>query len=292
MKPARFDYFAPTAVDETLTALAQHGDAAKVLAGGQSLVPLMNMRLARPEVIVDINRVAELDYVRSRNGGLVFGALTRQRQLERQPLFRERFPVLVEVAEQIGHFQIRNRGTIGGSLAHADPASELPAAMSALEAEFELRSARGSRTVAPAEFFVTYLTTALEPDELLTEIHIPALPPGTGASIYEVSRRHGDFALVGVIALLVPDASGGIASGRIALFGVNPVPVRPAEAERVLAGQTPSEELFRQAGALASKDLEPDGDIHASAEYRKEVSAVVVRRALVVAAARMGSARA
>jgi CO/xanthine dehydrogenase FAD-binding subunit len=290
MKPAKFDYVAPSSVAETVAALAQYGDGAKLLAGGQSLVPLMNMRLARPEVLVDINGVAELDYMREApDGGLAIGALSRQRQLERQPIVRERFSVLTEAAELIGHFQIRNRGTIGGSLSHSDPAAELPAVMTALDAEFVITSSNGSRTLSPSEFFVTYLTTALEPTDLLTEIRVPALPSGTGSRVYEVSRRHGDFALVGAVTLVEPGANGAIGKARIALFGVNPTPVRALEAESLLAGQAPSEALFREAGELAARDLEPDGDLHASAEYRKEVAAVVVRRALVSAAERMGA---
>ena len=289
MKPAKFEYIAPRTTAEALSALAEYGDGAKVLAGGQSLVPLMNMRLARPEVIVDINEVAELDYIRGSDvGGLVIGSLTRQRQLERDAVVRNQFPVLTEAAELIGHFQIRNRGTIGGSLAHSDPAAELPAVMTALDAEFVIASSTGERTVTPSEFFVTYLTTALEPNELLTEIRVPALPAGTGSRVYEVSRRHGDFALVGAVTLLEPGAGGTIGKARIALFGVNPTPVRATEAEQILAGQQASETLFREAGEIASRDLDPDGDIHASAEYRKEVAAVVVRRALVAAAERMG----
>jgi CO/xanthine dehydrogenase FAD-binding subunit len=290
MKPAKFEYLAPTSLAEAVDALAQHGDDAKILAGGQSLVPLMNMRLARPAVIVDLNGVTELDYLREEaDGTLAIGALSRQRQLERQSVVREKFSVLTEAAELIGHFQIRNRGTIGGSLAHADPAAELPAVMSALNAEFVITSARGARRVPASEFFVTYLTTALEPDEILTEIRVPALPAGSASRVYEISRRHGDFALVGAVTVLEPGSSGQIGAARIALFGVNPTPVRPADAEALLSGQAPSVELFRQAGELASRDLEPDGDIHASAEYRKEVAAVVIRRALVSAAERIGS---
>ncbi|MFN0072124.1 MAG: FAD binding domain-containing protein [Chloroflexota bacterium] len=290
MKPAKFEYIAPSTIADAVAALARYGDGAKVLAGGQSLVPLMNMRLARPEVIVDINGITELDYLRANaDGHLAIGALSRQRQLERQAVVRERFPVLTEASELIGHFQIRNRGTIGGSLAHSDPSAELPAVMTALDAEFFITSTAGSRSVPASEFFVTYLTTALQPADLLTEIRVPELPQGTGSRVYEVSRRHGDFALVGAVTLLEPGANGKISNARIALFGVNPTPVRATEAEALLAGQDPSEALFREAGERAARDLDPDGDIHASAEYRKEVAAVVVRRALVSAAERMGA---
>jgi CO/xanthine dehydrogenase FAD-binding subunit len=286
VKPAVFDYLDPTTLDEALAQLARLGDDGKVLAGGQSLVPLMNFRLARPAVLVDLNRVPELSYLREQDGFLTIGAMTRQRALERSEAIRQHWPILVEAAEEIGHVQIRNRGTVGGSLAHADPAAELPAVMTALEAELVVRSQQGQRTLGPEEFFLSYLTTALEPQELLTEIRVPRQPAGTGWSFMEISRRHGDFALVGVAALVTLDDQGRCSRARLALTGVAPIPVRPREAEQAVLGQEPSEAIFREAGAIASRDLEPEGDLHASAEYRKEVSAVLVRRALLKASER------
>jgi CO/xanthine dehydrogenase FAD-binding subunit len=290
MKPAIFDYLDPTSLDEALGHLARLGDDGKVLAGGQSLVPLMNFRLARPAVIVDLNRVAELSYLRTEGDHLAIGAMARQRSLERSPEVRERWPILVEAADQIGHVQIRNRGTVGGSLAHADPAAELPAAMAVLEAELVIRSERGQRTLRSDEFFLSYLTTALEPGELLTEIRVPSLPAGTGWCFLEISRRHGDFAIVGVAALLGLDSDGRCARARIALTGVGPTPVRALEAEQLLVGREPTVETFREAGAVAARDLETESDLHASAEYRQEVAAVLVRRALVKASERAGRA--
>lgn len=291
MKPAIFEYYDPTTVDEALGLLSQLGDEAKVLAGGQSLVPMMNFRLVRPPHLIDLNRIAALSYVRRENGGLRIGAMTRQREIERSAEIAQGWPLLTEATRYIGHVQIRNRGTIGGTLAHADPAAEYPAVMAALEGEFVVRGQSGERVVRADEFFVNYMTTSLAPDELLVEVRLPRLPPHTGWGFQEVSRRHGDFALVGVAALLTLDEKGLIQQARLAFTGAGPVPIRPREAEASLVGQQPDEAVFRQAGELASKDLEPDSDIHASAEYRKEVGGVLARRALVQAAGRMAIAQ-
>jgi aerobic carbon-monoxide dehydrogenase medium subunit len=283
VKPARFAYYDPASVGEVLDLLAQHGDAAKVLAGGQSLVPLMNMRLARPENVVDLNGVPELSYLEEQDGGLRIGAMTRQRQLEKSALVAERWPLLAEATRYIGHSQIRNRGTVGGSLAHADPAAELPAVTAALEAQLVIRGPSGERVVGADDFFLTYLTTCLAPDELLVEIRLPAPPPGSRPAFQEVSRRHGDFALAGAAGLVALDEQGVCRDARIALFGVGPGPYRAREAEDLLKGEKPTEALLQQVGLKAAENLEPDADIHASAEYRKEVAAVMVRRALLAA---------
>lgn len=284
MKPARFAYYDPTTVEEVLALLSEHGDAAKVLAGGQSLVPLMNMRLARPENLIDLNRVGELSYLKEEDGWLRIGTMTRQRQLEKSALAAERWPLLVEATRYIGHLQIRARGTVGGSVAHADPAAELPAVMAALEAEFVIRGPDGGeRRTTADDFFLTYLTTSLAPEELLVEIRVPPLPAGSRPAFQEVSRRHGDFALAGAAGIIALDEGGVCTDARIALFGVGPGPVRARAAEDLLKGEPPTEQLLRQVGLEAAKDLEPEGDIHASAEYRKEVGAVMVRRALMQA---------
>ncbi|HEY7060294.1 MAG TPA: xanthine dehydrogenase family protein subunit M [Chloroflexota bacterium] len=288
MKPTAFEYDDPRTADEALALLAQYGDDAKALAGGQSLVPLMNFRLARPGRLVDLNLIAALSHLRVEAGALRIGAMTRQREIERSPLVAAGWPLLAEATALIGHAQIRNRGTVGGSLAHADPAAELPAVMAALDAEFVVRGAGGERTVPATEFFLGYLTTALAPDELLVEIRVPALPPRTGGAFVEVSRRHGDFALVGVAALVTLDADGVISAARLAFTGAAPTPLRAARAEARLVGERPAEPLFREAGLLASADLEPEDDLHASAAYRREVGGVLARRALVQAAARAG----
>ena len=200
MKPAIFEYFSPKTAEEATDLLAEHGDDAKVLAGGQSLVPLMNMRLARPAIVVDINRIETLAYIREENGLLRLGALTRQRAAEGSSLVAARCPLLRDALRLVGHVQIRNRGTIGGSIAHADPAAELTAVLTALDGEVTARGPRGDRVIAAADLFVTYLTTSLEPRELLVEVCIPALPPGAGWSWMEIARRHGDFALGDLVA--------------------------------------------------------------------------------------------
>jgi CO/xanthine dehydrogenase FAD-binding subunit len=281
VKPARFAYYNPTSTDEVLALLAELGDGAKVLAGGQSLVPLMNMRLARPDHLVDLNGVGELAYVKEEAGSLHIGAMARQREIEQSALVAGGWPLLPLAIASIGHAQIRNRGTIGGSLAHADPAAELPAVMSALDAQFVIRGPGGERTASADDFFLTYLTTSLAPDELLVEIRIPPLPAGSRPAFQEISRRHGDFALAGAAGSIALDESGVCTDVRIALFGVGPLPVRAREAEAMVRGQIPTEPLLREASLKAAEDLEPDSDIHASAEYRQEVGAVMVRRALV-----------
>jgi len=284
MKPAPFDYYEPRTVAEALSLAEQFGETGKVLAGGQSLVPMMNMRLARPGQVIDLNRLSELDYLKVADGELRIGAMTRQRSLERSDIVREGWPLLQEATRYIGHIQIRNRGTVGGSLAHAFPSAELPVAMTALNASFVLRSAQKERVVPADEFFVDVMTTVLNPDELLVETRVPRLPAGTGYSFQEISRRHGDFALAGAAVLLALDAGGIISHARIVFTGA--MPIRRAQAEAILLGQKPSEALFREAARQATEELEQDSDIHASAEYRRHVCGVLARRACVEAAAR------
>lgn len=294
MKPAPFDYFAPTELSEALALLAQHGDEAKILAGGQSLMPMLNMRLATPQVVVDVNRIAALDYHTPRSdGSLAIGALARQRQLERASLVQEQQPLLAAALPFIGHFQIRNRGTIGGSLVHSDPAAELPAVSAALEADFVVQSAQGQRVVAAEDFFVTYLTTAVEPDEILTEIRLPAWPSGWGWSIQEVCRRAGDFALVGAVSLLQVDPDNVCQAARLVLFGVDGTPVRVRRAEDALVGQRVDDNALREVEQIVAAELDPESDIHASAAYRKEVGGVMARRTLAEALdrARSGTGR-
>ncbi|MCL6551656.1 MAG: xanthine dehydrogenase family protein subunit M [Firmicutes bacterium] len=287
MKPAPFQYLAPRTREETLEALRRFGPDAKVLAGGQSLVPLLAMRLARPAVLVDINRVPDLAFVRATRGAVVIGAMTRQRAVETHPLVAARLPLLREALRWVGHPQIRTSGTIGGSLAHADPAAELPAVAAVLGATFTAASRRRQRTLRCEEFFTGYLTTALEPDELLTEVRFPVPPPGTGWAFQEVARRHGDFALVGVAALVRLDGDRRCAEARLAFTGVGPGPVRVAEAEALLLGRALTREAAEEAGRAVTAALEPEGDIHASAEYRKHVAGVLAARALLQAAERV-----
>ena len=283
MKPAPFDYFAPGTLDEALALLAEHGDDAKPLAGGQSLIPAMNFRLARPRVLVDLNRVAALSYVRSEKvgGGVEIGAMTRQRAVERSDLVARAAPLLAEAMPAIAHPQIRNRGTVGGSIAHADPSAELPAVALALDARFRARSATGERTIVAADFFKGMLETALEPGELLVEIAFPPLRPRTGTAFLEVARRHGDYALVGVAAVVTLDATGRCQAARIALLSVGDGPVLAVEAGKTLVGQKRSDELLRAAAdAAAKRDVDPPSDIHASAAYRRRLVDVLTRRAL------------
>lgn len=282
MKPAKFDYYAPTTRDEVLELLGQHGYDAKVLAGGQSLMPMMNLRLARPAVVVDINRVEGLSGIASDDGGMTIGAMTRQRQIERSADVGEQFPVIAAAIPQIAHFQIRNRGTIGGSLAHSDPAAEIPALCVALDAEITASRSNGERTIAASDLAIGPLTTSLEAEELLTQVRLPALN-GDGEwrwGFREVCRRDGDFALVGVIALLRLDSGNVCQEARIAMFGVGDGPIRASDAEAALVGQTVDADARAEAAALVSAAVDPGSDIHASAEYRKEVSGVMARRAL------------
>jgi aerobic carbon-monoxide dehydrogenase medium subunit len=279
MKPARFDYHDPETLDEAVAILSEHADDGKVLAGGQSLVPLLNMRLARPAVIVDVNQVRDSDYVRAWDGGVAIGMTTRQRALHRNPLITQQYPLLSEAAMSIGHPQIRSRGTICGSLAHADPAAELPALAVALDAQMVATGPSGQRVVPASDFYVTFLTTALEPNEILTEVRFPAPPSDMSWSFMEVSRRHGDFALVGAIAgLSVKD--NAITSSRLVFFGVGPGPHRVDDAENVLRGKAPGDAAFAEAAALVSDALDPDDDLHASAAYRRSVAGALTRRAL------------
>jgi CO/xanthine dehydrogenase FAD-binding subunit len=286
VKPPRFDYLAPTSLDETLAILAELGERAKPLAGGQSLVPLLNFRLVRPEYLVDLNGVAALAGIHEDDGHLVIGAMTRQRAVETSRLVGQRCPLLAEAMPQIGHVQIRNRGTLGGSLAHADPAAELPAVVAALEGELVVRSARGRRVLRPEQFFTGYLSTAIESGELLVELRLPVMPPRTGSAFLEVSRRHGDFALVGVAATITLDESGVCTAGALALTGVGPTPVVAREAVRALVGVKPTPAAFDEVGRRVSAALRPDHDLHASREYRQHVGGVLARRALARATER------
>ncbi len=289
MKPAPFAYHRPATLDEALTLLAEHGGEAKPLAGGQSLIPAMNFRLARPAVLVDLNRVAELGYVRAGRDGLQIGAMTRQRAVERSEAVRSAAPLLAEAMPFIAHPQIRNRGTVGGSLAHADPAAELPAVMLALEARFRARGPQGERWIPAGEFFTGILETALGPDELLLEVVVPKSPARTGYAFAELARRRGDYALVGVAARVTLDRRGRCQAARITLFSVGDGPVLAAAAAAMLDGQEPSPEAMRAAAdAAAQRDIDPPSDIHASAAYRRRLAAVLTRRALQRAVERAG----
>jgi carbon-monoxide dehydrogenase medium subunit len=287
MKLPLVDYEAPKTVSEAVELLAEHQDEASVLAGGQSLIPLLALRLANPAVLIDINGIAELSGVSAADGWVAVGAMTREYVAGESGTVADSVPLLAAALPLIGHEAIRNRGTIGGSLAHADPAAELPAVARALDAEFVVRGPSGERVVPAAEWFEGYLTTSRGPDELLVEVRFPAAAPGTGASFQEVARRHGDFAIVGLAASLT--LSGGVISdARLAFAGLSDVPVRAVDAEDLLVGESPSAELFDAAARRATGDIDPPADLHGSADYRKKVAATLVRRGLRAAAGNAG----
>ena len=280
MKPPPFDYYAPTSLDEALALRAEHADDSVVLAGGQSLVPMLSLRLARPAVVIDLGRVPGLEGVSEWDGGVAVGAMARQRAVERSELVQRRTPLVARALANVGHVTIRNRGTVGGSIAHAHPAGELPGAALALDAQLVARSVRGERTVPAAEFFHGFMTTAIGPDEILVEVRIPGQPERSGVSFVEVARRHGDFALVGAAAAIELGGDGAIADARLVFIGVGGTPVRADEAEAALRGQRPDRAAFAEAAEQAVVGLEPISDVHASADYRRRVARAVARRAL------------
>lgn len=281
MKPAPFEYFRPRSLDEALALLAEHGGDAKPLAGGQSLIPAMNFRLATPSVLVDLNGLRELSYITDSPSEVRIGGMTRQRMIERSALVSERAPLVAETMPHVAHPAIRNRGTIAGSLAHADPAAELPAVVLALEATLVVTSAEGTREVRADDFFIGLFSTAVQPGELLTEIRIPRAGGRTGFAFQEISRRRGDFALVGAAAAVQLDEQGHCAEARVALLSVGDRPILAEQAANALTGQRPSAESIRAAAADAStRDIDPPSDIHASARYRRQLASVLTRRVL------------
>lgn len=291
MKPVDFAYAAPQSLEEALELLKVHGDSAKILAGGQSLMPLLNMRLARPEVVIDINRIPGLGEITEADGKVTVGALVRHRDLETSSLIQEKVPLLALAAAQIGHLEIRNRGTAAGTVAHADPAAEIPAVLAALDGEILIQGSGGPRFVGWEDFFLTYLTTTLEPTEILTGLRFAVSPRGAGAAFAEESRRHGDFALVGAAAEIHLDASGRILTALLALTGVGGTPFRARSAEEILRGESPSPALFHRAADAVREGVEPDADTHASAEYRRHLAGVLAEEALVMALKRTGGGK-
>lgn len=280
MKPAPFAYHAPDQLDELLTLLGEREREVRLLAGGQSLVPMMNFRLAAPEVLVDLRRVAGLSYVRTTaDGSLAIGAGATQSELLRDPVVRSGWPLLAEGAGYIGHPQIRNRGTVCGSLAHHDPTAELPALAVALGARMVLASSEGTRELDAHDFFLSYYQVALEPGEMLLEVRFPPAPPAAGWSFKEVARRRGDFALVGIAALVEGDDEGTVSGARLVLCGVGERPFRAVDTEEALLAGASLEE----AGRLVSVGVEPVGNMHASAEYRREAAGALAIRALAEA---------
>jgi CO/xanthine dehydrogenase FAD-binding subunit len=281
VKPAPFEYFRPRSVEEAIDLLAEHGPDAKPLAGGQSLIPAMNFRLAAPAVLIDLNEAAGLSNVTAQDDGLHLGGMTRHRTLEHNETVARDAPLVTAAMPFVAHAAIRTRGTLGGSLAHADPAAELPAVMLALDAMFTVRSRQGLRKVRAADFFTGLFTTTLGAGELLTEVTIPRRPPRSAFAFLEIARRHGDYALAGAAAAVAVDERGRCTSARVALLSVGDRPVLAERASRALVGEQPTAEAIRAAAAAAAAhDIDPPGDIHASSAYRRHLATVLMRRVL------------
>jgi CO/xanthine dehydrogenase FAD-binding subunit len=286
MKPAPFAYIAARSLEEALSVKAEHGEEGRFLAGGQSLMPAINFRLAQPAILIDINPLQALDGVRQQANGLRIGAMTRYRTLERDAALRREQPLVSEALPHIAHPQIRNRGTLGGSLANADPASELPAVMLALRARMRAQSLRGERWIEAEDFFAGALTTSLAADEILAEVEIPRAPPRTGTCFMEVARRLGDFALMGVAATLTLDADGRCVGARLAFCSAGDRPMTAEDAARSLMGTRLADAEISQAAALVQPAIDPSGNVHASKDYQRHLAVVLTRRALQTAVKR------
>ena len=284
MKPPKFNYFAPDSIDSALALISEHGADARFLAGGQSLVPMMNFRVAAPSALIDLNGIAALRGIRvDENGHLHIGAMARTREIEMDSTIAAANPLLHAAARSIAHIQIRNRGTIGGSLAHADPAAELPGIALVCDAEINVVGPGGTRGIAAKDFFEGIFSTALEDGEMISEIVFPAWPADRRWAFQEISRREGDFAMVGIAGWFDLDGTGKISAAGLAAIGAGDTPLRLPSAEAALTGQTPGDTVFTDAATAAIGDLQPGSDIHASAEYRREVGGVLVERVLETA---------
>jgi len=291
MKPAPFEYYVPDSIEQALDLLREHGESAKFLAGGQSLVPAMNFRVVQPSVLIDLNRVGELNYIREKDQALQIGAMTRERELEFDPVIAKKTPLLAEAMPHVAHPQIRNRGTLGGSLAHADPAAELPVIMLALGARLKVANPDRERWVEAQDFFAGMFTTDLAPDEMLVEVELPAIGPRTGWSFMEVAPRAGDYALMGAAALVALDENGNCKQARLVYLNAGEGPLDAKEAVKSLEGEPLNDRTVESAAALASeKEINPFGNIHASADYQRHLARVLTQRVLKVAAKRAGEA--
>ena len=281
MKPAPFEYHAPDSIEQALDLMSRFAGEAKILAGGQSLVPAMNFRIVQPSALIDLNRVAGLGYVREEDNVLRMGAMTRERELEFNPLISSWAPLLVEAAPHIAHPQIRNRGTVGGSIVNADPAAELPVLMLALSARLQAKNTSGERWIEAQDFFMGMFTTALEPDEILVAIELPASPPRTGWSFLEVAPRAGDYALMGVAALLTLDQNGKCERARLVYLNAGDGPVEAKEAEKLLIGESLNDGLIESAASKASEtEINPFGNVHTSPEFQRHLANVLTKKAL------------
>jgi len=285
MIPAQFDYHAPRSLDEAIALLRQH-EGAKVLAGGQSLIPAMRFRLAQPEVLIDINGIAQLDYIKERGGHLALGALTRETALEESPLIAERYALLLDTAKVVADPLVRQRATVGGNLAHADPANDHPATMLAYGAQVVARGPAGERVIEIDNFFTGLFESALGPQEILTEIRIPAPGPGSAGAYLKIERKVGDYAVTGVAVQLT--LTGNICKSiRIGLTNVNPTPMRALEAEARLTGQALTDDALEAAGRLAASACSPSADLRGSEEYKRDLTRVVMKRAVRLAQSRV-----
>lgn len=284
MKPSSFEYHAPTTIDEAVALLAANGPDARVLAGGQTLIPMMNFRLAAPPVLVDLNRIASLAYIKDAGQHISIGAMTRQRAIEFSPVVAGKLPLLHQAIKLVGHLPTRSRGTIGGSIANADPAAELPMVLQALEGAVVVRGTKGERTIAAAELFRDAMTTSLAADEILVEVRLPVTPAGSGGAIEEFARRHGDFAIAAIAAVIVRDGAG-CAKARIATAGISSHSLRLRAAEQILEQHGLGESAIAQAAKVAAASVEPMADGHASAAYRRQLTETLTERAVRRAAA-------
>jgi len=284
MKPASFEYLSPTTLPDVLGIKAEHGDEAKPLAGGQSLIPAMNFRVSQPSILIDLNKIDDLRYIRTQDGELRIGAMTIQAEVASSTLVAETQPLIYETMPNIAHPQIRNRGTFGGSLAHADPASELPVVATALNARFKAQSTRGERWINADEFFITMFTTALEPDEVLTEVAFPVFPKNTGWSFLEVARRAGDYAMAGVAALVTLDNDLTCQYARLVYLNVGDKAMDAQQAAAALTGEKMTPQLIESVAHMATEqEIDPFGSVHATPEYQRHLAKVLTRRALQTA---------
>jgi carbon-monoxide dehydrogenase medium subunit len=287
MKPAKFDYYRADSIDHACNLLRTYGDDSKILAGGQSLIAAMNYRLARPKVLIDISNIEEPNKIIDEATGIRIAATTTQRFAEFNVDVQRRLPVLADAIGHIAHFQIRNKGTVGGSIVNADPASELPAMSLLLDAEFEIKSASNQHVVPAEDFFITYMTTSLQSDEVLSSILFRDPPQSSGWGLREIARRAGDFALAGSAAIIAVDAEGKCSYARVVLFGVASTPVRAKEVEDALLGQSASSELFTAAAEHVCEVVDAESDVHVTEEYRGNVAHVLTVRAIADAFVRV-----
>ena len=286
MIPAPFEYEAPTTLDEALALLEKHGDDAKILAGGHSLIPMMKLRFAEPEMLIDINNIPGLSYIKEENGHLQIGAMTREAELEHSDLIRSKYPIFTDASKLIADPQVRNMGTIGGNIAHGDAANDHPAVMIALNAQVEITGKEGKRTVGIDDFFKGFYMTALEPNEILTALHIPTPTAGTGNAYHKLERKVGDYATAGVAVQLTLDSSGVVTYAGIGLTNVNPIPMRAARSEQALIGKKLTEETIAQAAQFASEDCNPSKDLRGDVAYKRAMVGVITKRIIQKAAER------